>query len=258
MKNIPISNLLGMPISALTMNQALDIIHEAITTRRRLQIGVVNAAKIAAMRKNKSLGEDVLASDLLFADGSAVVWATKLLGRPVPERIAGIDLMMAMLERGNRHGYRVYCLGAKEEISKKVAERIAEIFPKVAIAGRHHGYFTEEQEAEIAEKIAASKPDIMFVAITSPKKEKFMAKWGAAIGVPVCHGVGGSFDVLAGMVQRAPLAWQRLGLEWLYRLKQEPKRLLRRYAVTNTVFTFMVLREMISNASGRTRRTVVE
>lgn len=251
MKNIPISNLLGMPISALTMNQALDIIHDAITNRRRLQIGVVNAAKISAMRKNRSLGEDVLASDLLFADGSAVVWATKLLGRPVPERIAGIDLMMRMLERGNRHGYRVYCLGAKEEVSKKVVERIAERFPNVVIAGRHHGYFTEEQEAEIAEKIAASRPDIMFVAITSPKKEKFMAKWGAAIGVPVCHGVGGSFDVLAGMVQRAPLAWQRLGLEWLYRLKQEPRRLLRRYAVTNTVFTFMVLRELLGNCARR-------
>jgi N-acetylglucosaminyldiphosphoundecaprenol N-acetyl-beta-D-mannosaminyltransferase len=109
------------------------------------------------------------------------------------------------------------------------------------LVGHHHGYFTPQEEPALVAAIAGAQPDILLVGISSPKKERFLARWGDQLGVPVCHGVGGSFDVLAGKVRRAPLAWQRLGLEWLYRVKQEPRRLWRRYLVTNALFCAMVL-----------------
>jgi N-acetylglucosaminyldiphosphoundecaprenol N-acetyl-beta-D-mannosaminyltransferase len=124
-------------------------------------------------------------------------------------------------------------------------DRIAADHPGVRVVGWHHGYFRADEEPRIAAAIAQAKPDVLLVAMTSPRKERFLARWGAALGVPVCHGVGGSFDILAGRARRAPLAWQRLGLEWLYRVKQEPRRLARRYLVTNTVFCAIVLAALL-------------
>jgi N-acetylglucosaminyldiphosphoundecaprenol N-acetyl-beta-D-mannosaminyltransferase len=223
----------------MTMDQALAGVDDAVRERTRLQIGVVNAAKIVNMRRDPVLREDVLSSDLILADGIAVVWAARLLGRPLPERVAGIDLMLGMLR--NPRGYRVFCLGATPEVLDRACARIAADFPQAVIAGRHHGYFAEGEEEAVAAEIAASRADVLFVAMTSPKKEKFMARWSASMGVPVCHGVGGSFDVLAGKARRAPELWQKLGLEWLYRVKEEPGRLWKRYLVTNTLFCGMLL-----------------
>lgn len=235
----------GVPIHAMTMAEALEVVHGAITKRERLQIGVVNVAKIVNMRRDPAHGEDVLTSDLILADGMAIVWASQLLGMPLPERVAGIDLMFGILERGNRHGYRIYCLGATEEISATVAQRIASDYPNVQLVGRRNGYFHDNESEEVAKDIANSHADILFVAITSPKKERFLARYSALMSVPVCHGVGGSFDVFAGKVQRAPEAWQKRGLEWLYRVKQEPRRLWKRYLVTNSIFCGLVIREWL-------------
>jgi N-acetylglucosaminyldiphosphoundecaprenol N-acetyl-beta-D-mannosaminyltransferase len=237
-------NLLGVPVAAVTLEQVLAIVHTAIHQRGRLQIGVVNAAKLVTMRSNPLLREDVLSSDVILADGSAVVWASRLLGRPLPERVTGIDLMNGMLETGSRAGYGIYLLGATEEVSTAVAKRIGRVYPGVRMVGRRNGYFAIEEEEGIAREIRDSRPDILLIAMSSPKKERFLARWSRHIAVPVCHGVGGSFDVFAGKVQRAPLTWQRLGLEWLYRLKQEPRRLFKRYMLTNTLFCLMTLREM--------------
>jgi N-acetylglucosaminyldiphosphoundecaprenol N-acetyl-beta-D-mannosaminyltransferase len=249
------ARLFGVPIHAMTMPEALDVVHGAITRHERLQIGVVNVAKVVNMRRDPALGEDVLTSDLILADGMAVVWASRLLGAPLPERVAGIDLMFGILERGNIHGYRVYCLGATEEISATVAERIAAQYPNVRLAGRRNGYFRDDESEEIARDIANSRADVLFVAITSPKKERFLARWSALMDVPVCHGVGGSFDVFAGKVQRAPESWQRLGLEWLYRVKQEPGRLWKRYLITNSIFCGMVIKEWVRHLLTIMRRS---
>jgi N-acetylglucosaminyldiphosphoundecaprenol N-acetyl-beta-D-mannosaminyltransferase len=237
----PIRDLLGVPVCAVTMEQTLTWIAEAIAHRERLRIGVVNAAKLVNMRRDTALRQDVLSSDLIVADGMAVVWASRLLGRPVPERVTGIDLMLGMLRRGAAMGHRVYCLGATQEVVDRVATRIAADYPGLVLAGCHHGYFSPDEESVIAAAIAGAHVDILLVAMTSPRKEHFMARWGDQLGVPVCHGVGGSFDILAGKVRRAPERWQRLGLEWLYRVRQEPRRLWRRYLVTNTVFCAIVL-----------------
>ena len=236
--------LFGIPVGVLTIEQALDMIDQIIMRRDCLQIGVINAAKVVNMHRNPSLRADVLSSDLILADGAAIVWASRLLGKPLPERVAGIDLMMGMFRRGNERHYRVYFLGASEEVSRKVVEKVATDYPNLVVAGRHHGYFSEAEEASIIEDIAATSPDILLVAMTSPKKEKFLARAMQRISIPVSHGVGGSFDVLAGKVRRAPAMWQRLGLEWLYRVLQEPGRLWKRYLVTNTLFIWMVIREM--------------
>jgi len=247
MKKSKTSLLFGIPIQAITMTEALDIIHRTIQNHGKLQIGVVNAAKVVNMRRNQKLGEDVLSSDLILADGASVVLASRILGKPLPERVTGIDLMMGMLERGNIHGYRVYCFGATETVSLKVADKIKNDYPNVILAGRRNGYFSDADEESIAQNIADSQADILLVAITSPKKENFLARWSEKMGVAICHGVGGSFDVLAGEVERAPESWQKMGLEWLYRLKQEPGRLWKRYLVTNSLFCWLVLKEFFAN-----------
>ena len=233
--------LLGIPVDALTMEEVLDRIDKTILERGRLRIGVVNAAKLVNMRRDATLRQDVLSSDLILADGMSVVWASRLLGRPLPERVTGIDLMLGMLLRGAAMGHRVYCLGATEEVLERVAARTATDYPGLGLAGWRHGYFGPDEEPWVAAAIAAARADILLVAMTSPRKEHFMARWGDQLGVPVCHGVGGSFDILAGKVRRAPERWQRLGLEWLYRVRQEPRRLWRRYLVTNTLFCAIVL-----------------
>jgi N-acetylglucosaminyldiphosphoundecaprenol N-acetyl-beta-D-mannosaminyltransferase len=247
LKSLPITaasvSLFGVPVHVVTMSSALDIVDQAITSHQRLQIGVVNAAKLVNMNRDPALRQDVLSSNLILADGIAVVWASRLLGRPLPERVTGIDLMMGMLERGNTRRYSIYCLGASEDVSAAVAQRIESEYPGVRLVGRQHGYFKEVEEEAVAKSIADARPDILLVAMTSPKKEKFMAKWIDQTEVPVFHGVGGSFDVFSGKVRRAPPSWQRLGLEWFYRLKQEPSRLWRRYLVTNSLFCGMVMKE---------------
>ena len=241
---LPGARLFGVRVDAATMDDALGRVDAAIRHGSRLLIGVVNAAKVVNMRWDAELRRSVTSADMILADGMSVVWASRILGTPLPERVTGIDLMMGMFELGDARGYRVYLLGATEEVSAAAAARIASDFPGVKVVGRHHGYFGPDDEPAVAAEIAAAHPHILLAAMSSPKKERFLARWFGSLGVPVCHGVGGSFDVLAGKVRRAPRLFQRLGLEWLYRVLQEPRRLWRRYLVTNTIFLWLVLREL--------------
>jgi len=245
--------LFGVPVAAITMDTTLGLVEEAVATRRPLQIGVVNAAKLVNIQRDTELRADVLSSDLVLADGMAVVWASRLLGRGLPERVTGIDLMMGMLTRANAAGYRVYCLGATPEVLGGVLGRIKREYPGIAIAGSHHGYFKESEEGAVAAHIEAARPDILLIAMTSPRKERFLSRWSRRLAVPVCHGVGGSFDVFAGYVQRAPERWQRMGLEWLYRIKQEPRRLWKRYFTTNSAFVAMVAGALLRQQLARLR-----
>jgi len=246
-----VRTMLGTRIHAATTQDALNAVDAAIASGERLMIGVVNAAKIVRMRADAELADDVNNSDLVLADGMSVVLASRVLGKRLPERVTGIDLMTGILERGMRHKYRVYCLGATEEVSSAVEREFLRLYPGVDVVGRRNGYFTESEESGIVDEIARANPDVLLIAITSPKKEHFMARWSDNLNATVVHGVGGSFDVVAGNVKRAPESWQRLGLEWLYRVKQEPGRLWKRYLVTNTLFGFMVLRSLVGRIFGR-------
>jgi len=241
------TSLFGIPIAGVNPEDALDIVEKAVISRQKLHIGVVNAAKIVNMGKNPELRDSVLESDIIFADGMSVVWASKILGTPLPSRVTGIDLMFGMLARADRANFRVYLLGATDEVLNQVRGNIAKDYPGCTIAGFHNGYFSAEEEEDIARNIKESGPDILLVAITSPKKENFLGKWAHLIDTPVCHGVGGSFDVYAGKVKRAPELWQRLGLEWLYRVLQEPGRMWKRYLFTNAAFLTLILKERTKN-----------
>ncbi len=244
-------DLLGLPLDALTMEQAVARCTDAITHGEQLSVGVINAAKVVSMRKNPELRQAVAGSGLVLADGQAVVWASRLLGSPLPERVAGIDLFMELLGEAARKSYRVYFLGARPEVLARVLDEARRRFPGLPVAGARDGYYKPGQEAEIAEEIRRGRTDILFVGMSSPRKELFLGEWGPATKAHVLHGVGGSFDILAGVTRRAPLWMQRLGLEWLYRAAQEPVRLGRRYLSTNLVFMGMVGREILHRDKAR-------
>lgn len=237
------SRLFGIPIDAVTMEEVLADVQAAIQRRCRLLIGVVNAAKIVHMSRDGCLRFSVLGADLILPDGMGVVWAARWLGQPLPERVTGIDLMTQILEAGNHKGYRIFFLGATPEVLKSTVGRVKTEYPGVVVAGEHHGYFEAGTEFQLVQQIRASRADVLLVAMSSPKKEEFLARWADALGVPVLHGVGGAFDVFSGKVKRAPVLWQRLGLEWLYRVVQEPRRMWKRYLTTNVLFARLVWNE---------------
>ncbi|GMU37467.1 MAG: WecB/TagA/CpsF family glycosyltransferase [Phycisphaerae bacterium] len=244
--NYPEYMILGVPVRAMRMSDVVRAAESVISgaggaaADRHMHIGVVNAAKVVNMRRDAALREAVLTSDLILADGIAVVWASRALGTPLPERVAGIDLMTRLLELADRRKLRVYLFGATEDVNAKMAEEIARCWPGAVVAGRRNGYYAADEEEAIARQIGDSRSDLLFVAMSPPKKEIFLARWGAVMRVPVSHGVGGAFDVVAGKVKRAPAGWQKLGLEWLYRVVQEPRRMWRRYLTTNTAFAWML------------------
>jgi N-acetylglucosaminyldiphosphoundecaprenol N-acetyl-beta-D-mannosaminyltransferase len=243
--NLPVRHLLGVPIHAVTFQEAVDLCGLAASSRQPLVVGVVNVAKLVLMRRDPVLRDSVIGAQLILADGMGVVWASRLLGDPIPERIAGIDLFEALLGFAASHGFSVYLLGARGDVLADAIERARERFPELLIAGSRDGYFSDAEAPEVAAAISRARPDFLFVAISSPKKEVFLARYGAMMGVPVLHGVGGSFDVMGGRVRRAPRAWQQLGVEWLYRVFQEPARMWRRYLMTNTVFLGLLVREVV-------------
>jgi len=227
------------------MGEAVAICRRTIEEGGFLQHMALNAAKIVSLRTDPRLGAIVAGSELVTADGQSVVWASRLLRDPLPERVAGIDLMEALFGLAEAEGYRVYLLGATEETLRKATERLLERHPKLPIAGSHHGYFPEGDSPAVCALISAARPDILFVAMSSPRKEYWLAEHGRALGVPVIMGVGGALDVTAGDVLRAP-RWVRVtGLEWAYRFVQEPRRLWRRYLITNTRFIVLVAGELL-------------
>jgi N-acetylglucosaminyldiphosphoundecaprenol N-acetyl-beta-D-mannosaminyltransferase len=241
----PQRDLFGLSIDAMTLQQAVARCVDAIDHGEHLSIGVVNAAKIVIMRRNSLLRAAVTGSGMVLADGQSVVWASRLLGAPLPERVTGIDLFMALLAEAERGGYRVYFLGAKPDVLARVIDEVGLRFPQLSVAGSHHGYYQARQEGEIAEDIRRCETDILFVGMSSPRKELFLDEWGTATKARVVHGVGGSFDIMAGVTRRAPQWYQDHGLEWLYRAQQEPIRLGRRYLTTNLSFIALVGREML-------------
>jgi N-acetylglucosaminyldiphosphoundecaprenol N-acetyl-beta-D-mannosaminyltransferase len=240
------TDILGCSIDRLDLADTVSEVERVIASRRFTQHMAINAAKLVAMHDDPKLCRIVDACGLVNADGQSVVWASRLLGDPLPERVAGIDLMEALLALAEQRGYRVYFLGARADVLARAVERLREKHPRLEIAGARDGYYAEEESPHVAAEIRASRADILFVAMSSPRKEYFLGEYGQDLGVPFVMGVGGSVDVAAGVTRRAPAIWQRLGLEWLFRLLQEPRRMFRRYAVTNSRFLFLVGRALLT------------
>lgn len=234
--------ILGTPIDVLSMSETLDLIGVSIKKGRKLHHGAVNAAKLVNMQRDLELFNSVVACDIINADGQSIVWASRFLGNPLPERVAGIDLMQELVEYAYGNSFRIFFFGAKEDVVSRVVSIYSEKYSPKIIAGYSNGYCYYEEE-KIAKYIAETRPDILFVAITSPKKEIFLNKYKEMLQVPFIMGVGGSFDVIAGKVKRAPQWMQKYGLEWLFRLIQEPGRLWKRNLVTNILFIIYIIRE---------------
>jgi N-acetylglucosaminyldiphosphoundecaprenol N-acetyl-beta-D-mannosaminyltransferase len=246
--------ILGCQIDRLSMSQTVQRCRDVIASGDVTQHMSINAAKLVSLQKDPELRTIVEQCGIVNADGQAVVWASRLLGDPLPERVAGIDLMQELIALAEREALAIYILGARDDTLELAVQRIRENHPRLDIAGYHHGYFTDDDDERISAEIRAAKPQILFVAMSSPRKEYWLGAHGQTLGVPLLMGVGGSVDVIAGVTRRAPAAWQGLGLEWLFRLAQEPRRMLSRYVRTNAAFVFLVARAWLRARRPRARR----
>jgi N-acetylglucosaminyldiphosphoundecaprenol N-acetyl-beta-D-mannosaminyltransferase len=248
------ADVLGCEIDRVDMRDAVGRCETYVMRRSRAQHMAVNVAKIVSSHRHGELRRLINGCDIVTADGQAVVWASRLLGDPLPTRVAGIDLMLELLALADRRGYRVYILGARREVLERAVARLRERYPGVSIAGYRDGYFSEAHEPEVAAQIRQARPDLLFVAMPSPRKELFLGRWGSHLDVPFSMGVGGAVDVIAGVTRRAPRPVQRLGLEWAFRLAQEPRRLARRYLLTNSAFVWLTGRELVHRRRARRNR----
>lgn len=244
--------LMGCRIDNLTMEETLQRIEQFIALQQPHQHVVVNVDKLVKAQRDPVLRQIINECDLINADGMPVVWASRMLGLPLKERVAGVDLFDALMARAAARGWRLFLLGAQESVVRKVRNVYEQRFPNLTIAGHRNGYWTPAEEEQVAAQIRAAKADILFVAISSPKKEQFLKRHLAEMNVPFAMGVGGTFDVAAGLVKRAPGWMQRSGLEWFYRFLQEPRRMFRRYFVDDMAFIGMFAREFMRRRRART------
>jgi N-acetylglucosaminyldiphosphoundecaprenol N-acetyl-beta-D-mannosaminyltransferase len=245
--------LIGCPVDILTMPETVELARTAMRERVRIQHVALNVAKLVNMRFDPVLSSDVAQSDIVGIDGMGIVLGARILGISVPERVAGIDLFLNIMAVCVQDGFRPYLLGAAESVIQKAAAELAARHPGLSFAGVRDGYFTCEQENDVVRRIADRGADCLFIGMPTPRKERFLAAHRDSLGVPFIMGVGGSFDVVAGKVRRAPSKLQGYGLEWLYRVYQEPRRMWWRYAKTNTLFTGLLLREVARRALAQLR-----
>jgi N-acetylglucosaminyldiphosphoundecaprenol N-acetyl-beta-D-mannosaminyltransferase len=241
---IPSCWFLDQKMHPLSMQDTVAVIAKRIKQDCFTQHVVLNVAKLVHMRKDRALRESVNSCDIINIDGMGVVWGARLCGLNIPERVSGVDLFLRLLEMSAQEGFPVYFLGARQEVVQKMVQCMGERFPDLNIAGWHHGYFWDDEESVVRD-IQSSGAALLFVAITSPKKENFINKWKDKLGVQFVMGVGGTFDVMAGKTKRAPKWMQRIGLEWFFRLCQEPRRMWKRYLVTNSIYAWLLLKERI-------------
>jgi biofilm PGA synthesis N-glycosyltransferase PgaC len=243
--------LLGVPIAAVTMQEAVARCLEFCRAPRASHtVLTLNASHLCMMRRDAELEAASRAGDLIVADGMSVVLALRASGQPAPERVAGVDLMAQLMAAGARHNLSVYFLGARREVVEALAARARADYPGLTIAGFRDGYFGPQDHFAIVEEIRASKADMLFVGMPSPFKETWVERHRERLNVPVIMGVGGSFDVLAGFVPRAPRWMQSIGMEWSWRLLMEPRKLWKRYLTTNSEFIWLSAREIVARRLG--------
>ncbi|KQQ88868.1 WecB/TagA/CpsF family glycosyltransferase [Massilia sp. Leaf139] len=236
--------LMGCRIDNLSMEETLGRIEGFIRSGKPHQHVVVNVDKLVKAGRDPELRRIINACALVNVDGMPVVWASRLLGKPLKERVAGVDLFEALMRRAGERGWRVFLLGARAEVVAAVAETYRRRYPQLVVAGWRDGYWQDEaEEAAVAEQVRASGADLLFVAIGSPKKEQFLGRWQETMRIPFAMGVGGTFDVAIGRVKRAPRWMQRAGLEWFYRFLQEPRRMFRRYFIEDMAFVWLLAKE---------------
>lgn len=240
------SYLLGFYIDKMSLDQCVRYLDDIIQKRQKIHIVLVNAAKIVKARRDPQLARIIREAHFVGADGVPIVWASRILRQPLPGRINGTDLMDSLIALAAEKGHRVYFLGAKEKVIANAVDLLKETYPGLQVAGFRHGYFSSAaEEKQIVADISASGADILLVGMSTPMKEEWVRRNFKDLDVSVIHGVGGSFDILGGLTKRAPVWMQKTGLEWFYRLLQEPRRMWKRYLVTNTIYVGLVMKEFL-------------
>lgn len=241
--------LFDLNIHAVAMHEVLAWMEEAIRHKEPRMICTLNAALLVWSTKDPYLKETYAQADLVTADSFVVYYALKMLGRTVPEPLEACQIMFEFVKRNFTKGYRFYFLGAKPEILGRAVENIRKEHPGIQIAGFHHGYFDKEGEKDVVRDIAQAAPDCLFVGMSTPLKERFLREHLLSLNVPVALGVGGGIDIYAKEFKLAPRRLQKLGLAWFYRLCLEPRRMWKRYLVTNGLFLWLLFREIFKRRS---------
>ncbi len=236
-------DVLGVSIDAVTLPEAVRTVEGFIAEGGPHLVATANAEMVMAAGRDRELARILAGAALVVPDGAGVVWAARHLGHPVPERVAGFDLAQALLARAAEVGWRVFFFGGLPGIAAKASEAATAKWPGLVVAGVRDGYFAAEESADIAAAIRDSRPHILLAALGVPKQEKWLACHETALSVPVAMGVGGTFDVMAGVMRRAPLWMQRSGLEWLYRLGCEPSRIGRMMALPRFVLRVLAAKK---------------
>jgi len=239
----------GVKVNRVTMEDSINLLEKFIFNRENHQVCVPNAWTTVLMQKDREFREINNSSSLAIPDGMPLVWASRLYGKPIQERVSGPDLFQKFIEVASCKKYKFFFLGSSPDILEKLSSKLKKKYPGLKIAGTYappfSKSFSEEEDKKMIDMINMAKPDILWVGLTAPKQEKWIGKNINHLKVPVSIGVGAAFDFIAGKVKRAPKWMQKAGLEWFYRLYQEPKRLWKRYIIGNTLFIWLVIKELI-------------
>lgn len=244
--NPPIA-ILGVPFDNVTTAETIETVGRMVASRKPHYLVTANVDFLVQAQEDVELRRILFDAHLVLCDGTPLFWASRLLGNPLPERVAGADLVPLLLRVAAERGYRVFFLGATPESATQAVQNLKKRHPNLIIADHYSPPFNkllEMDHEEIKRRIFAAKPDLLFVSLGCPKQEKWIAMHYRSLGVPVCAGVGATIDFLAGTVKRAPVWIQRIGGEWVYRLAQEPRRLFKRYFKDLCVFGWKILGQL--------------
>ncbi|MBQ4087537.1 MAG: WecB/TagA/CpsF family glycosyltransferase [Clostridia bacterium] len=233
-------NVLGVGVDTCNMEEAANILVSAMEKDEPFSVFTPNSEIILYAYKNPDYLEILNRGSMITPDGIGVVHASKILKRPLPERVGGFDLANVVLKKIAGTGRKVYLFGGKPGVAEDAAKKICELYPGTEICGTADGYFDAEKEQQIISDIHDKKPDLLFVCLGFPKQETWIDAHKNELGAKVMMGIGGSLDVFAGTVKRAPVAFQKLGLEWLYRLLKQPSRFIRMLALPKFGFTVLL------------------
>jgi N-acetylglucosaminyldiphosphoundecaprenol N-acetyl-beta-D-mannosaminyltransferase len=251
-KHLRRTDLMGCPVDLLTSAALLNELSQAIDRQSGPKvIQFINANKIAQVCNDRDMERIMRKADYVLADGQPLLPMGRLLGVKLPERIDGIGLMGKLLKLADERRYSVYLLGAKQEVLDTCVAKIRQQHPNLRIAGSRNGYFSEKDTPGVVAQIREAKPDLLFLGMGSPMKERFADRYAPELGATVIQGVGGSFDVMADLVKRAPVWVQRIGMEWLFRVLQEPRRMFWRYTTTNATCLSVFGRAFVLRLAGR-------
>ncbi|MEO3947252.1 WecB/TagA/CpsF family glycosyltransferase [Gorillibacterium sp. CAU 1737] len=239
--DIPSVSLYGVPFSKLNFSQTVDRLVRFVEEKEPTQVVTANPIMLMAALDDPAYMDMMLRADIIVPDGAGVVWATKYIGKPVAEKVAGIELMHELIRIGEQRGWKVYLLGTAPDTIEVAAAKLKERYPKAILAGYRDGYFKSDQDRKVIEEIRQAAPDLLFVGRGADTQEPWIDRYKEALGVPLVMGVGGSLDILAGKLKRAPGWMIKLRLEWFYRLAKEPTRFKRMLVLPK--FAMKVMRD---------------